>query len=202
MKNIEKIIKSILTSNQFKKEFFETINIKPTDDSGMFGKLIEGLVFKHLDKYFKNLITESWKIESKTNRKVDFIIDNNFFQLKTTNFNATTPTIKLFHAADFPNELNEQIEYYNARITNTIILVYDKINQKIFYFFLTYNNLLYTNKAQINERCKYFGFISTKKIGISYDFSIKRIVLNRKFLISKIKKNILIYNQISLKKQN
>ncbi len=185
MKNIEKTIRSILTSKNFTKDFFKTF--EKAKNGGMFGMLIEELVFKYLNKHFKNLIIEPQEIENKTNRKVDFIIDNNhFFQLKTTNFNKNKPKIiQLFRTSDFPNELNKQIEYYNARITNTIILAYDKINQKIFYLFLTYNDLLYTNKVQINERNEYFSFIITKKIIIEYDLFFKKIILYYNSLILK-----------------
>jgi hypothetical protein len=185
MKNIEKTIRSILTSKNFTKDFFKTF--EKVKNGGMFGMLIEELVFKYLNKHFKNLIIEPQEIENKTNRKVDFIIDNNhFFQLKTTNLNKNKLKRNiLFLASDFPNELNKQIKYYNSKITNTIILAYDEINQKIFYLFLSYNDLLYTNKVQINERNKYFSFITTKKIIIEYDFFIKKIVLYYNSLILK-----------------
>ncbi|WP_284928263.1 hypothetical protein [Candidatus Phytoplasma sp. AldY-WA1] len=136
MKNIEKTIRSILTSDNFTKDFFKTIDVKKIKNGGNFGKLIEELVFKHLNKYFKNLITEPQEIENRTNRRVDFIINDVFFQLKTTNLIKNRPKIiQLFRAKNFPNELNKQIECYNSRITNTIILAYDKFNQKITYLF-------------------------------------------------------------------
>jgi hypothetical protein len=216
MKNIEKIIKNVLTSNQFKKEFFETINIKTKKHDGWIGQETEKLVFKHLKKYFKNLITDPGKIENKTKASVDFIIDNICFQLKTKNLNCKSKDIRYFNSNFLNKSFKEKMNIYNSKITNTIILIFDRINQKINYCFLTKNDLFIKNKKQIEDKNERFDFVVAKGLTVYYNSYNKQIRLNLNSLILKIKEQnelylkqlifeklaVLIYNQISPKKQN
>jgi hypothetical protein len=90
-----KIIQEILKNNNFRDEFFKktktTTNMSYLGENGF---LVESLISKYLyeNKNIKNLSLSQSNIKHITNIPVDFIIDNNFFQLKTINLDQKQKT--------------------------------------------------------------------------------------------------------------
>ncbi|WP_284928687.1 hypothetical protein [Candidatus Phytoplasma sp. AldY-WA1] len=155
-----KTIQEILENNNFQNDFFEKNKYSSdTIHSGENGYLIETLLAKYLheNKNIKKLLLNQSDIKNITDIPVDFIIDNNFFQLKTIDLDQKDKILnfKLFPVNFFENDsLEEKINIYNSKVCNTLILAYSKKNEEIISYFLTYDNLLIKNLNQCKKQKK------------------------------------------------